>query len=291
MRGLDIDQSSVLEPLLRILALESVVVGHKLERYALGVCHLKGCFLAGPLFSWSLMALFVGGGVIVRVLSVSMMLTVGVSVLSMSMMVSVCMAVAVVMVMMMEGLAAGLVLKVKNDQPSVVLQQLASKCLDGTLGVIDMVQDKVGKDQIESFALGEVLGRLGFGKGGLCGDKVVDGRDLGLDRGQFRLGGEPLVQAVKHPLGSVDADHVVDGSSDGLAAQADANTEIKGDGVLEAFITGGLAELVDDGIAGLCRHLKDVGYLFVVDGGLVEVLVVDLLHRLGGHLEREVAFF
>lgn len=67
----------------------------------------------------------------------------------------------------------------------------------------------------------------------------------------------------------------------------DANTEIEGDGVLDAFIAGGLAELVDDSVAGLLGHLKDVGHLFIVDCSLVEVLVVDLLHRLGGHLERE----
>lgn len=71
----------------------------------------------------------------------------------------------------------------------------------------------------------------------------------------------------------------------------DADTEIKGDGVLDTFVAGGLAEFVNNSVAGLLGHFKDIGHLFVVVGGLVEVLVVDLLHRLGGHFERSFVVF
>lgn len=219
VRRLDIDQSSLLQPLLSLLALESVVMRHKLESLALGVSELDWVVVAAGAVAGLLLVVVV---MVAVDLSVFVCVTMGVLSMSMSTSISVAVAVTVsmVMVVVMEGLAAGLVLKVDNDQPSVLLQQLAAQSLNGAFDVVDMVHDKVGEDQIEPFTLGQVLGCLGFWQGGLGRDEVVDGRDLGLEVGEFRFGGELLVQALEHPFSGVDTDHVMDGGSNGLSAQS-----------------------------------------------------------------------
>lgn len=225
VRGLDINQPSVLEPLLGLLALEPVVVGHELESLTLGVRELDWVVVTAGAVAGLLLvvvvvvAVGVGGGLSLSAWAL-VFLYVFMGTLSMSMSMSVTMTVSMVMMVVMEVLTTGLVLKVNNDQPSVLLQQLAAQGLDRALDVVNMVQDKVGEDQIESLALGDVFGGLGLWQGGLGGDEVVDGRDLGLEVRELGLGGELLVQALEHPFGGVDADHVVDGGSDGLTAQS-----------------------------------------------------------------------